>query len=60
MNSTILTPAVSVVPYASQEWIHQQISGSSLVGFEEGEGGSHFMFWEGFEKFNQVVADFLG
>jgi hypothetical protein len=27
---------------------------------EAEEGGSHFMFWEGFQKFNRVVASFLG
>lgn len=55
----IVAGKASVVPFASQEWIHQQIEGSKLVGFELDEGGSHFMFWEGFEKFNRVVADFL-
>ena len=50
----------SVVPYASQEWIQQQIPGAKLIAFEADEGGSHFMFWEAFEKFNRVVAEFLG
>jgi pimeloyl-ACP methyl ester carboxylesterase len=50
----------SIVPYASQEWIQQQITGAKIVAFEADEGGSHFMFWEAFEKFNHVVAEFLG
>jgi non-heme chloroperoxidase len=51
---------VSVVPWRSQAWIHEQIPGSRLEIFEEEEGGNHFMFIEAPEKFNDIVADFVG
>jgi pimeloyl-ACP methyl ester carboxylesterase len=50
---------VSLVPWKSQVWIHEQIPGSRLEIFEESEGGQHFMFMEGAEKFNRIVADFM-
>jgi len=50
----------SPVPLQSQIWIHGQITGSQLEIFQEEEGGSHFMFLEGPEKFNRIVADFIG
>lgn len=50
----------SHVPWQSQIWIHEQIAGSQLEIFEEKDGGSHFMFLEGPEKFNKLVADFIG
>lgn len=50
---------ISVVPWQSQVWIHEQIPSSQLVLFEESEGGQHFMFIEGADKFNQVVASFM-
>ena len=50
----------SHVPWQSQVWIHEQIAGSQLEIFEEKDGGSHFMFLEGPEKFNKLVADFIG
>jgi non-heme chloroperoxidase len=51
---------VSVVPWQSQEWIAAQVPGARLEIFEEEEGGNHFMFIEGHEKFNDLVADFVG
>src|SRR5918996_4837640 len=51
---------VSVVPWQSQEWIAGKVKGAHLEIFEEDEGGNHFMFIEGHEKFNQIVADFVG
>jgi non-heme chloroperoxidase len=51
---------VSVVPWQSQQWIAEQIPGARLEIFEEEEGGNHFMFIEGHEKFNDIVADFVG
>lgn len=56
----IIAGRASVVPFASQEWIQSQIPGAQLEGFAAEEGGSHFMFWENPEKFNRVVAEFLG
>ena len=51
---------VSVVPWQSQVWINEQIKGSRLEIFEEEDGGNHFMFIEGHDKFNDIVADFVG
>jgi pimeloyl-ACP methyl ester carboxylesterase len=51
---------VSVVPWRSQAWVAEQIKGARLEIFEEAEGGNHFMFIEGHEKFNDIVADFVG
>jgi non-heme chloroperoxidase len=51
---------VSTVPWRSQEWIAAQVQGARLEIFEEEEGGNHFMFIEGHEKFNAIVADFVG
>jgi pimeloyl-ACP methyl ester carboxylesterase len=50
----------SLVPWRSQEWIAAQVPGARLEIFEEEEGGNHFMFIEGHEKFNAIVADFVG
>ena len=44
----------------SQEWIAKQIPGSRVHIYAEAEGGSHFMFMENPDKFNQQVIDFLG
>ena len=51
---------VSVVPWQSQAWIAEQVPGARLEIFEEDEGGNHFMFIEGHDKFNDIVADFVG
>jgi non-heme chloroperoxidase len=51
---------VSTVPWQSQAWIAEQVPGARLEIFEEEDGGNHFMFIEGHEKFNQIVADFVG
>ena len=50
----------SFVSWQSQAWIHEQIAGSRLELFGADEGGQHFMFMENPDKFNTVVADFLG
>ena len=49
----------SVVPFASQCWIRDQIPNARLEEFAAEEGGSHFMFWEAPEQFNRAVLDFL-
>jgi pimeloyl-ACP methyl ester carboxylesterase len=51
---------VSIIPWKSQEWIHNQIRGSRLEIFEEEEGGNHFMFIEEPQKFNRIVSEFIG
>jgi pimeloyl-ACP methyl ester carboxylesterase len=56
----IVSGRASQVPWQSQQWIHEQIAGSRLEIFEEADGGSHFMFLEAPDKFNALVADFLG
>lgn len=50
----------SHVPWQSQIWIHEQIPNSELMIYEADEGGSHFMFLENPEKFNQMMIDFVG
>jgi pimeloyl-ACP methyl ester carboxylesterase len=56
----IVSGRASTVPWTSQVWIHEQIKGSRLEIFEEGERGGHFMFSENPDKFNQVVGEFIG
>lgn len=51
---------VSLVPWKSVEWTAQQIAGAQLEIFEESEGGQHFMFVENPEKFNRILAEFIG
>ncbi|MGD8715725.1 MAG: alpha/beta hydrolase [Desulfobacterales bacterium] len=60
LPTLIVGGRVSLIPWKSQAWIHEQIPGSRLEIFEEKEGGQHFMFIEGWEKFNQIVSDFIG
>ena len=60
LPTLVVAGKASIVPYASQVWIAEQIQGAELVAFSPEEGGSHFMFWENFEKFNDAVAKFLG
>ncbi len=50
----------SPVPFESQLWIRDQIKGAQAEIFEVNEGGSHFMFMENPEKFNDLVARFIG
>ena len=50
----------SLVPWRSVAWTHAQIQGSRLEIFEEEEGGQHFMFLEAPDKFNALVAEFIG
>ena len=56
----IIAGRSSLVPLTSQKWIHENIAGSQMEIIEAEEGGSHFMFWEGFQRFNRAVASFLG
>ncbi|MCG8350643.1 MAG: alpha/beta hydrolase [Chloroflexales bacterium] len=59
LPTLVIGGRVSIVPWKSQVWIHEQIPGSRLEIFEEEQGGQHFMFIEGAERFNQIVAEFL-
>ena len=46
----------SIVPWKSQVWLHNQIPGSKIEIFE---AHGHIMFYEAFDRFNQIVTDFL-
>lgn len=58
-RTLVIGGRVSLIPWQSQAWIHQQVAGSELVIFEQQEGGQHFMFYEGATRFNELVAAFL-
>ncbi len=60
LPTLVVTGRVSFVPWTSCRWIHEQIPGSRFEIFEEEEGGQHFMFLENYQKFNAIVADFIG
>ena len=55
----VVSGRVSVVPWKSQVWVSDQIKNSRLEIFEEAQGGNHFMFIEGHDKFNDIVAGFV-
>ena len=50
---------VSKVPWEIAYKMHESLSDSQFVLFEADEGGGHAMFWEGPEKYNAVVRDFM-
>jgi non-heme chloroperoxidase len=50
----------SQIPWKSIQWMHEHIPGSRLEIFEEVDGGKHFTFMENPEKFNRIIADFIG
>jgi non-heme chloroperoxidase len=50
----------SLVPWKSVTWAASQVKGARLEIFEEAEGGAHFMFEENPEKFNRILAGFVG
>jgi pimeloyl-ACP methyl ester carboxylesterase len=60
LPTLIIGGRVSHIPWKSQVWIHEQIPGSELEIFEADEGGAHFMFLENPDRFNRIVAKFLG
>jgi pimeloyl-ACP methyl ester carboxylesterase len=49
----------SVVPPASQRWIHRQIPNSVLEIFPTDAGGHHFAFLENPDRFNILLRQFL-
>lgn len=49
----------TLFPPAASRWIAAQIPGAELCVFSAAERGSHFMFQENPERFNDVVRDFL-
>ncbi|WP_437309242.1 alpha/beta fold hydrolase [Sorangium sp. So ce388] len=50
----------SIFSPISQQWVADQIPGAELIIFSAEEGGSHFMWLENPEKFNEDVLGFLG
>jgi pimeloyl-ACP methyl ester carboxylesterase len=59
VKSLVLAGEVSVFPPGGVEWVAQQIPGAESYTFTEAEKGSHFVFWENPERFNEVVEAFL-
>jgi pimeloyl-ACP methyl ester carboxylesterase len=51
---------ISLVPWSSVVWQAEQMPHGRSVIFEANEGGSHFMFMENPDKFNRIVAEFVG
>ena len=60
LPTLLIGAKASQIPWKSIVWMHEHIPGSRLEIFEEAEGGKHFMFMENPEKFNQLIADFIG
>ena len=48
------------VRMSAQRWICEQIPGARHVTFSAEERGSHFMYLENPQRFNEVVAEFMG
>ncbi|KAL1842344.1 hypothetical protein VTJ49DRAFT_5512 [Mycothermus thermophilus] len=55
----VIAGDVSVFPVEGVRWVAEQIPGAEEYTFGQEERGSHFMFWENPERFNEVVKDFL-
>lgn len=60
LPTLLIGAKASQIPWKSIVWMHEHIPGSRLEIFEEDEGGKHFMFMENPDKFNRLVADFIG
>ncbi|MEZ5786950.1 MAG: alpha/beta hydrolase [Xanthobacteraceae bacterium] len=60
LPTLLIGARASQVPWKSIVWLHDHIPGSRLEIFEAAEGGKHFLFMENPEKFNQLVAEFIG
>ncbi|MCU1604552.1 MAG: alpha/beta hydrolase [Modestobacter sp.] len=56
----VIAGAVSIFPPAGVEWVATQIPQAQSRTFTAEERGSHFMFWENPELFNQLIRDFAG
>jgi pimeloyl-ACP methyl ester carboxylesterase len=63
--STITVPTLitggelSIFNSEAIEWIANQIPGAKFRVFGKDEGGSHFMFWENADGFNEALTGFL-
>jgi non-heme chloroperoxidase len=51
--------AVSLFAPVVAEWLASQIPDAKVRIFSESEAGSHLLFWENAELFNEVVREFL-
>jgi non-heme chloroperoxidase len=60
LPTLLIAGKASQIPWKSIVWMHKQIAGSRLEIFEEDDGGKHFTFMENPDKFNRIVADFIG
>ncbi len=60
LPTLLIGSRASQIPWRSIVWMHDHIPGSRVEIFEEAEGGKHFPFMENPEKFNRLVADFIG
>ncbi len=56
----VIAGAVSIFPPVGVEWVAAQIPDAEVRTFTAEERGSHFMFWENPELFNQLIRDFAG
>lgn len=57
--SLVIAGEASVFLPAGIEWVATQIPGAENYTFSVEEKGSHFMFWENPEKFNEVIEGFV-
>lgn len=57
--SLVIGGKASVTGYHCMEWISEAITDSELHIFEAEEHGSHFMFLENPQMFNDILMDFL-
>ena len=60
LPTLLIGARASQIPWKSMVWLHDHIPNSRLEIFEADEGGKHFLFMENPEKFNRLVADFIG
>jgi non-heme chloroperoxidase len=60
LPTLLIGACASQIPWKSMVWLHDHIPNSRLELFEAAEGGKHFLFMENPEKFNRLVADFIG
>ncbi|KAH8173256.1 alpha/beta hydrolase fold domain-containing protein [Sarocladium implicatum] len=55
----VLSGAVSLNNATAIAWAASQIPGAKKYTFTKKEKGSHFVFWENPDRFNQVIEDFI-
>ena len=60
LPTLLIGARASQIPWKSMVWLRDHMPNAELELFEAAEGGKHFLFMENPEKFNRLVADFLG